>query len=70
MSPNLIEFLKVFLVVFTFSGLILSVRRLMSGVDTEEDIKAKNTNIEKESVSSSDTMDYDGMGNYGRFPKL
>tara|TARA_B100001057_G_C22819404_1_gene938796 strand:+ start:336 stop:557 length:222 start_codon:yes stop_codon:yes gene_type:complete len=67
MSANLIEFIKVFTLVFAFSGLILAGRRYMlkwDDVDKENNIvSSPNQNDE------IDSMDYDGMGNYGRFPE-
>ena len=72
MSSNLLEFIKVFLLVFTFSGVIVFVRNFMINLDSErrdnQDI-APSDHAEG-AFASSDTMDYDGMGNYGRFPKL
>ena len=66
MSGNLIEFIKVFTLVFTFSGLILAGRRYMLKSDDEEENNVVNFPYENE---KTDVMDYDGMGNFGRFPK-
>ena len=68
MSGNLIEFIKVFTLVFTFSGLILLGRRYMLKLD--DDITDDEENIVDfpNQNENTDKMDYDGMGNYGRFP--
>tara|TARA_B100000963_G_scaffold216607_1_gene188877 strand:- start:167 stop:397 length:231 start_codon:yes stop_codon:yes gene_type:complete len=72
MSSNFAEFVKVFLVVFTFSGLILSVRNLMIGLEEPNEVKDEDILEVSDvvQVATSDTMDYDGMGNYGRFPSV
>ena len=72
MTSNLLEFIKVFLLVFTFSGVIVFVRNFMINLDST---KSDNQDIVPDDIAekafaSSDTMDYDGMGNYGRFPNL
>ena len=71
MSGNLIEFIKVFTLVFTFSGLILAGRRYMLKWDDEPD-KSEDSSTEnfnpKSNITHSDIIDYDGMGNQGRFP--
>ena len=72
MTSNFIEFMKVFIVVFTFSGLILSVRHLMTSIGDSLEVEDENIIDITDSVpvSSPDVMDYDGMGNYGRFPNV
>ena len=67
MSSNLIEFVKVFTLVFSFSGLILIGRHYMSKLEDDTD----DENIVKfpDQNKNTDVMDYDGMGNYGRFPR-
>ncbi len=68
MSGNLIEFIKVFTLVFTFSGLILAGRRYM--LKWDDDIEDENNVVSfPNRDDKTDSMDYDGMGNYGRFPK-
>lgn len=67
MSGNLAEFIKVFTLVFTFSGLILVGRRYMLKLD--DDVDDENIVNFPNQNESTDTMDYDGMGNYGRFPR-
>lgn len=80
MTANLAEFIKVFLIVFTFAGGILAFRRFMLSFDEkEEDNKnnkkadvihlPKRPEVYKKTVVSPDFIDYDGMGNQGRFPK-
>ena len=67
MSGNLFEFIKVFTLVFAFSGLILIGRRYMLKLDS--DAEDQNNVIDFPNQNEkTDTMDYDGMGNYGRFP--
>ena len=71
MSGNLIEFIKVFTLVFAFSGLILAGRRYMLKWDnetSEEDNPTSNDFQTRIVVTDSDVIDYDGMGNQGRFP--
>tara|TARA_R100001510_G_C7483218_1_gene94293 strand:- start:50 stop:298 length:249 start_codon:yes stop_codon:yes gene_type:complete len=77
MSANFVEFLKVFLIVFTFAGGILAFRRFMLSFDEEEQpSKDQEENIiyfSKQRASKAanidpDFIDYDGMGNQGRFP--
>ena len=70
MSGNLFEFIKVFTLVFAFSGLILAGRRYMLKWDEED--QDQESSVEncpkKEVLMDSDVIDYDGMGNQGRFP--
>tara|TARA_R100001510_G_C7613614_1_gene176413 strand:- start:632 stop:886 length:255 start_codon:yes stop_codon:yes gene_type:complete len=80
MSGNLAEFIKVFLIVFSFSGGILMFRRFMLDLD-DEDTSTKSekkenlvnlpmkTIVERKTLIHPDIIDYDGMGNQGRFPK-
>ena len=75
MSQNLIEFLKVLTVVVTWSTLILVGRRAMLSLDKEEEDdkgfidKPEDRIVTITTDQNSDILDYDGMGNYGRFPK-
>ena len=77
MSLNLMEFLKVFSVVLTFSTLLLLGHNYMWKLidqDREEDGDnvldfPKIVSSEKTDPNESDFIDYDGMGNQGRFPK-
>ena len=79
MTPNLIEFIKVFVVVFTFSGVIISVRSYMSKLDEDnEELDDSGKILDFPHISKtmkkanleSDLIDYDGMGNQGRFPEI
>lgn len=68
MSANFIEFMKVFTLVFAFSSLILIGRRYMLKLDDE--VEDENNVVKFPAhTENTDTMDYDGMGNYGRFPR-
>ena len=77
MSLNLMEFLKVFTIVATFSTLLLLGHNYMWKLieqDREEDDDnildfPKIVSSEKTDPNESDFIDYDGMGNQGRFPK-
>ena len=77
MSLNLIEFLKVFTIVATFSTLLLLGHNYMWKL-IEEDNKNDDDNVldfpkivssQRIDTNESDFIDYDGMGNQGRFPK-
>ena len=73
MSGNLVEFIKVFTLVFAFSGLILAGRRYMLKWDEKpgKKIDTLDSNLRggiSATESESDVVDYDGMGNQGRFP--
>ena len=68
MSGNLFEFIKVFTLVFAFSGLILAGRRYMLKWDEEDQESSVENFPKKEVPTDSDVIDYDGMGNQGRFP--
>ena len=77
MSLNLMEFLKVFTIVATFSTLLLLGHNYMWKLieqEREEDTDnildfPKIVSSEKTDPNESDFIDYDGMGNQGRFPK-
>ena len=77
MSLNLMEFLKVFTIVATFSTLLLLGHNYMWKL-IEEDNKNDDDNVldfpkivssQRIDTNESDFIDYDGMGNQGRFPK-
>jgi len=72
MTPNFLEFMKVFILVFSFSGVILSVRHLMTSMSDPYEVEDENILDISDATPmvAPDTMDYDGMGNYGRFPKV
>ena len=79
MSQNLIEFLKVFSIVGTFSTLLLLGHNYMWNlVEKGHDDNKENNNVldfpkivltGKRVPNDPDFIDYDGMGNQGRFPK-
>ena len=77
MSLNLMEFLKVFTIVGTFSTLLLLGHNYMWKLieqEREEDTDnildfPKIVSSEKTDPNEPDIIDYDGMGNQGRFPK-
>ena len=77
MSLNLMEFLKVFTIVATFSTLLLLGHNYMWKL-IEEDNENDDDNVldfpkivssQRIDTNESDFIDYDGMGNQGRFPK-
>ena len=77
MSLNLMEFLKVFTIVATFSTLLLLGHNYMWKL-IEEDNENDDDNVldfpkivssQRIDPNESDFIDYDGMGNQGRFPK-
>ena len=63
MTVNLLEFLKVFIVVFGVAGGITFFRRTFI-----EDGNSSETENNENDFLSRNAMDYDGMGNFGRFP--
>ena len=76
MSQNLIEFLKVFSIVATFSTLLLLGHNYMWKL-IEEEREEDDDNVldfpkivspERKISNEPDFIDYDGMGNQGRFP--
>ena len=77
MSPNLIEFLKVFSVVATFSTLLMLGHNYMWKLIEEEKENDTDNILDFPKIVSPETkisnepnlIDYDGMGNQGRFPK-
>ena len=78
MSLNLMEFLKVFSVVLTFSTLLLLGHNYMWKLIEEDNREEDKDNVldfpkivssEKTDPNESDFIDYDGMGNQGRFPE-
>ena len=63
MTVNLLEFLKVFIVVFGVAGGITFFRRAFI-----EDTESSKTDNAENDFLAKNAMDYDGMGNFGRFP--
>ena len=79
MTGNLVEFMKVFFIVFSFSAGILAFRKFMLSYDEEGDVNVtdniqntirppKKTLVDRKAIADPDLIDYDGMGNQGRFP--
>lgn len=70
---NFFEFCKVFTIVFGTSFMIFSLKKVVVGFDNEEKDSKKEEQDEQAKVipirTSPDFIDYDGMGNQGRFPK-
>jgi hypothetical protein len=71
------EFLKVFTIVATFSTLLLLGHNYMWKLIEEDNENDDNNLLDFPKITSSmkidpnesDYIDYDGMGNQGRFPK-
>tara|TARA_Y100000114_G_C11620652_1_gene259505 strand:- start:306 stop:533 length:228 start_codon:yes stop_codon:yes gene_type:complete len=70
MTPNLEEFLKVLTIVFSTSGTILFLRHLIVNYEEEEPKELDNRFDLNFRNQSPDFIDYDGMGNQGRFPVI
>ena len=70
MTPNLEEFLKVLTIVFSTSGTILFLRHLIVNYEEEEPEELNNRFDLNFRNQSPDFIDYDGMGNQGRFPVI
>ena len=69
---NFFEFCKVFSIVFGTSFMIFSIKKVVVDL-SEEDTGTKKQEQDKEAKvipirTSPDFIDYDGMGNQGRFP--
>ena len=70
MTPNLEEFIKVFTVVFSTSGTILYLRHLIVNYEEEKPEELDNLIDLNFGRNNPDFIDYDGMGNQGRFPVI
>ena len=68
MTINLEEFMKVFVIVFTMSGGILFLRHFITNHEEDQPEQLNNRIDVNFGQNSSDFIDYDGMGNQGRFP--
>ena len=70
---NFFEFCKVFSIVFGISFMIFSIKKVVVGFDDKRTDSKKEEQNEQAKVipirTSPDFIDYDGMGNQGRFPK-
>ena len=67
---NLDEFMKVFIIVFTMAGSILFLRHYIVNYDDETPEESNDRINVDFKQNSPDFIDYDGMGNQGRFPTL
>ena len=63
MTVNLFEFLKVFIIVFGVAGGITFFRKTF----VEDNNNSETSETDKDFFTKN-VMDYDGMGNFGRFP--
>ena len=71
LSANLIEFCKVLTVVFGTSMMIFSIKKVVVGFDSERETDKQKDTQNAEVIplrTNPDIIDYDGMGNQGRFP--
>ena len=69
---NFFEFCKVFSIVFGISFMIFSIKKVVVDL-SDEDIESKKQEQDDQAKvipirTSPDFIDYDGMGNQGRFP--
>ena len=69
---NFFEFCKVFSIVFGISFMIFSIKKVVVDL-SDEDTDSKKQEQDKQAKvipirTSPDFIDYDGMGNQGRFP--
>ena len=71
MTVNLMEFFKVLTVVFGTSFMIFSIKKIVLGFDSDrkEDEEKKKPADVINLQTDVDAIDYDGMGNQGRFPR-
>ena len=71
LTENLIEFCKVLSVVFGTSFMIFSLKKVVVGFEDPEEIINKQEEKHDAKVipirNNPDFIDYDGMGNQGRF---
>ena len=69
---NFFEFCKVFSIVFGISFMIFSIKKVVVDLSDEDTDSKKQEQDEQAKVipirTSPDFIDYDGMGNQGRFP--
>ena len=69
---NFFEFCKVFSIVFGISFMIFSIKKVVVDLSDEDTDSKKQEQDEQVKVipirTSPDFIDYDGMGNQGRFP--
>lgn len=69
---NFFEFCKVFSIVFGISFMIFSIKKVVVDLSDQDTDSKKQEQDEQAKVipirTSPDFIDYDGMGNQGRFP--
>ena len=69
---NFFEFCKVFSIVFGISFMIFSIKKVVVDLSDEDTDSKKQEQDDQAKVipirTSPDFIDYDGMGNQGRFP--
>ena len=70
LTENLLEFFKVLTIVFGTSFMIFSIKKIVVELDWEDEEDKKEEPAEVINLQTDiDAIDYDGMGNQGRFPK-
>jgi len=71
LTANFMEFCKVLTVVFGTSMLIFSIKKVVVGFDSDRETDEQKGAQDAEVIplrTNPDFIDYDGMGNQGRFP--
>ena len=71
LTGNFIEFCKVLTVVFGTSMMIFSIKKVVVGFDSDRETDKQKDTQGAEIIplrTDPDFIDYDGMGNQGRFP--
>ena len=69
LTENLLEFCKVLSIVFGTSFMIFSIKRVVVELDWEEEEENEEPAEVINLQTDVDAIDYDGMGNQGRFPR-
>ena len=70
LTENLLEFFKVLTIVFGTSFMIFSIKKIVVELDWEDEEDKKEEPAEVINLQTDvDAIDYDGMGNQGRFPR-
>lgn len=71
LTANFMEFCKVLTIVFGTSMMIFSIKKVVVGFDSDRETDAQKDAQDAEVITlrtNPDFIDYDGMGNQGRFP--
>lgn len=71
LTANFAEFCKVLTIVFGTSMMIFSIKKVVVGFDSDRKTDKKKDTKQAKVIpirTSPDFIDYDGMGNQGRFP--